>query len=304
MTFADGHKRLYLACAAALGAAALYLPAASFDFISLDDHSQIAANPALYSGSWAERISWALAPPPEFFYHPLTWLSFMADAALHGTDGGGFHLTNLLLYGLYCALVFLFFEKTTGSKAASLAATLLYALHPMRVESVAWVIERKDILSGIFFVISLIFYERYARKGGAVPYLSALAAMCLGFLSKPIVVTLPILLMLLDWQPLGRFRGKGLIGFLKKSIPEKLPFFAVSLAGSLYTMTRMEGIIRPASFAFRLESSALAHFTLLKNTLFPFNLALLDRSQQEPLVSLGASVAAGAALAAVTAGVI
>jgi protein O-mannosyl-transferase len=195
-----------------------YWPVFHQGFVGLDNADYVTANATVRGGlSWAG-LKWAFEPGHAANWHPLTWLSHMLDVQLFGLNAGGHHFTNLLLHTASTLLLFLLLEAMTGAvwRAAMVAA--LFALHPLHVESVAWIAERKDVLSGLFFMLTLWAYARYAAgsKGqirkSQVWYGLALAAFACGLMSKPMLVTLPFVLLLLDVWPLGRMPVPGVSG--------------------------------------------------------------------------------------------
>jgi tetratricopeptide (TPR) repeat protein len=205
---------------------ALYWPATHYDFVNYDDPNYVTANTWVQSGLNWEGVKWAFLNPVSCNWHPLTMLSHMLDCQMFGLNPRGHHLTSVLLHAVNSVLVFAFLRQVTGATLRSLFVAVLFAVHPLRVESVAWVAERKDLLSGFFGLLTLICYTRYAQKCMAVEceetkapetaapvswsatlnYLLALLCFALGLMSKPILVTWPCLLLLLDYWPLGRFQ--------------------------------------------------------------------------------------------------
>ncbi len=204
---------------------ALYWPATRHDFVNYDDQAYVTENVHVQNGLTLENIKWAFLNPVSVNWHPLTVMSHMLDCQLFGLNPWGHHLINVLFHSLNAALVFVFLRRLTGATWRSLLVAALFAFHPLRVESVAWVAERKDVLSSFFGLLALIFYTRYARKrltvasrepkAGMVPaldpqpatldYMLTLFFLTLGLLSKPMLVTWPFVMLLLDYWPLERF---------------------------------------------------------------------------------------------------
>ena len=240
---------------------ALYWPAMSHDFINYDDNVYVTANIHVHGGLNWENIKWAFINSVGSNWHPLTVLSHMLDCQMYGLNPWGHHLTNVLLHALNAALVFALFKQLTGAMWRSLLVAGLFAVHPLRVESVAWVAERKDVLSACFWLLSLLFYARYAQKrtrvenrtpgAGETPrvpdsrlptldYALSLFFFTLGLMSKAMLVTSPFVMLLLDYWPLGRVSGvAGQVsssGRTKSSLAiwrlvrEKIPFFALAVA--------------------------------------------------------------------------
>ena len=179
-------------------------------FINYDDGMYVYQNPHVLRGPTRKGLVWSLTFASIGHWHPVTWWSHMLDCRLFGLWAGGHHLTNVLLHGSVAILLFLTLHQMTGSLLRSGFVAALFAVHPLRVESVAWISERKDVLSGIFFMLTLLAYGRYAREGSrrAVDYSLVLIFFALGLMSKGMLVTLPFVLLLLDYWPLERFNGR------------------------------------------------------------------------------------------------
>ena len=194
------------------------------EFIDYDDHDYVGDNPQVARGFTASGIAWAFTRFHSSNWHPLTWLSHMLDCQLYGLNyPGGHHLTNVLLHAASAALVFLVLRQITGDLWPSAFAAALFAIHPLHVESVAWVAERKDVLSGLFFMLTLAAYADYARRPFSLPrYLLVTVLFVLGLMAKPMLVTLPFVLLLLDYWPLGRISCRGAFGAGKSSSPGAL----------------------------------------------------------------------------------
>ncbi len=216
-----------LAILALLGACfAVYGQTLGFAFINFDDPGYVYQNPTVLSGlSWAN-FGWAWTTFTEANWHPLTWLSLMADAQVYGANAGGYHLTNLLFHSASCALLFVWLRRATGRFWPSLIVAFFFAVHPLHIESVAWVSERKDVLSLFFCVLTLLAYTQYAAVGGRRWYVLAVVLFAMGLTAKPMLVTIPALLLLLDFWPLDR---RGLLW-------EKAPFLALAVASAAVTL--------------------------------------------------------------------
>jgi protein O-mannosyl-transferase len=204
------HRAWLTAIALACVTIALFLPALRCGFINYDDPDYVTDNSLVASGVTVAGFRQAFTTFRQANWHPLTWLSLQLDASLwKSSDGGfdplGFHLTNVLLHGANAALFFLALRTLTGCFWRSVAVALLFAVHPQRVESVVWVSERKDVLSGFFGLLALLAYARYARKPSVGGYLATAIAFVLSLMAKPMLVTLPCLLLVLDWWPLRRW---------------------------------------------------------------------------------------------------
>jgi Tfp pilus assembly protein PilF len=227
-------------CLLAAATLAVHLRTAFFPFVNFDDELLVAGNDAIRGGLSLQGIIWAFTTDMDAGWIPLTWLSRMADVSLFGMNAGGHHLVNVLLHLSNVLLLFIALRRMTGRAWESGIAAALFAVHPVHVESVAWVAERKDVLAGFFWMLSLLAYARYAERPGLRRYLAVALCFLLGLLSKPIVVTLPFVLLLLDAWPLGRFRR--LPGDVRACAPaarlilEKVPLFALSAAASAVTV--------------------------------------------------------------------
>ena len=214
----------------ALGTLAVYWPATNCGFVNFDDGAYVTSNLQVQAGLSLHAVKWAFSNPVCFNWHPLTVLSHTLDCQVFGLNPWGHHLINVLLHALNAGLVFLWLQLMTGARWRSLLVAALFALHPLRVESVAWVAERKDVLSGFFGLLALIAYARYVEvqsleskvqspKPGAhrpwslshlpssIFYLLSLLLFALGLLSKPMLVTWPFVMLLLDYWPLGRMQN-------------------------------------------------------------------------------------------------
>lgn len=223
---------------------AIFWQVGGHDFVDYDDGRYITENPAVASGLTPEGLKWAFTTGHAGNWHPLTWVSHMLDVSLYGLNPRGHHLTNVVFHAANAILLFLLLNGLTGTYWQSSFVAALFALHPLHVESVAWVAERKDVLSTLFWMLTLTLYVRYVEKPGRLRYLLTLSAFVLGLMSKPMLVTLPFTLFLLDYWPLGRFssirEGSSLLSGQKNVftplIIEKIPFIAFSFASSLVTI--------------------------------------------------------------------
>jgi protein O-mannosyl-transferase len=197
----------YVAVALAALAFAVFAPALDYGFVTLDDPYYVFQNPHVLSGLDIDSVQWAFTTFEQSNWHPLTWLSLQLDVTLWGTTARGFHATNVLLHAANVALVFLVLRVLTGAFWTSAAAALLFAVHPLRVESVAWVTERKDVLSVFFGLLALWAWAGYVAAPSVRRYFLVVVALALSLLAKPMLVTLPFLLLVLDWWPLARVRA-------------------------------------------------------------------------------------------------
>jgi len=282
---------------------AVYWPLSGHNFINLDDQQYVTANPHVTSGLTFTNAIWAFTTGEAANWHPLTWISHMMDYSLYGPNPAGHHLTNLLFHIANTLLLFLLLNQLTGALWRSFFVAALFAWHPLHVESVAWVAERKDVLSTFFWMLALLAYARYAqRKSPLNPqlstlnYLSALFFFACGLMSKPMVVTLPFVLLLLDFWPLNRVSGfRFQVSGSEISQPptfnlqpptftrlifEKLPFFALALGGSIVTYlvqksggaTWSEGSL---PFSARIANALVSYVRYIAKTFWPVDLAVI-----------------------------
>jgi tetratricopeptide (TPR) repeat protein len=234
-----------LGLALVVATAAVFSRSCANGFVNYDDPIYVTANRHVREGLTGAGLVWALASTEALNWHPLTWISLEADGQLYGLRAWGFHLTSLLLHVANSLLLFLLLHHMTGRPWPSVLAAALFALHPLHVESVAWVAERKDVLSTLFGLLALAAYLRYVRRPGPVRYLAVALALALSLTAKPMLVTLPAVLLLLDFWPLGRLRlgsgpspgGAGLAPVsLGRALAEKLPLLALAGASAVVTL--------------------------------------------------------------------
>ena len=195
---------LLLAAALAAAVLGLFWPATNYQFIGFDDYEYVANNPNVTQGLSVQNVRWAFTTVHQDWWLPLLWISYMADTELFGPEPFGYHLMNIVLHALNAALLLWVLFRLTGSPWRSAFVAALFALHPLRVESVAWITERKDVLSGLFFILALLAYVRHAERPSILRMGWVAALMLMGLMSKPAVIVLPALLLLLDYWPLRR----------------------------------------------------------------------------------------------------
>lgn len=228
--------RAALAAALALAVVVTFLPAVDFELLTWDDRIYVTSNPLVRDGLTAEAVRGAFRPW-EANYIPVTWLSLALDTSLGGGATRTYHLTNVLLHAATAALLFLVLQAATGSTWPAWLAAALWAIHPLRVESVAWVSERKDVLSGLLAVATIGAWVRWTRSPGPGRFALVLAAFAAGLLAKPMLVTLPLVLLLLDAWPLGRLPGgRPDPASTARLLREKLPLLALALVGGVATV--------------------------------------------------------------------
>jgi Flp pilus assembly protein TadD len=245
-----------------------------YDFVNYDDDQYFYSNPHVKAGLTWSGVTWAFQTGYASNWHPLTWLSLMLDAQLFGTGAAGPHLTNVILHAAGTVLLFLLFKRMTAAHWRSALVAAVFAIHPLHVESVAWVSERKDVLSGLFFMLTLLMYARYVERiptpKNKVFYGLALLFFALGLMSKPMLVTLPFVLLLLDWWPLKRFE----FSTVSRLVLEKLPFFLLSAASCVATIFAQQEAVRSmVPLAERLGNASVSCVTYLVQMVLPENLA-------------------------------
>lgn len=291
---------------------AVYWRCGSFEFVNYDDNLHITDNPQVMAGLSWQGVRWAFTTSHTANWHPLTWLSHMVDVELYGLQPGGHHLTSLLLHAANALLLFMFLTRATGALWASSFAAALFALHPLRVESVVWVAERKDVLSLMFGLLALHAYLRYVKRPAACRYLPVLGMFLLSLLSKPMLVTLPFVLLLLDYWPLHRYGSdSGDTPGLQPIAParllgEKVPLFVLSAVACLITFNvQQRGHTVASVDAYplfsRLENALTAYVRYLGSLLYPVDLAVFYPlpATVHPGIALAAALLIGAITIAV-----
>ena len=252
----------------------IYWQVQGFKFVYYDDNSYITEKPWVLKGLTWGGVKWAVTATEAGFWHPLTWLSLMVDSELFRLSTGGYHWTNVILHLISSLLFFLFLRAATGREWPSFLVALLFAVHPLHVESVAWVSQRKDLLSTLFGFGSLLAYIRYARQPGTGRYLTVLILFLFALMAKPMVVTFPLVMLLLDFWPLKRFTERP----LKNLIVEKIPFLILSLFASvlvMYTEHKIGALtdLENLSLGMRFANSTVSYAKYVLLTFYPHNLA-------------------------------
>ncbi len=262
--------------------AAVFAPVRHYGFVLFDDHAYITENPGIREGLTPRSVLWAFGSTELANWHPLTWLSHMLDVNLFGRWAGGHHLTSVLLHAAAAVLLFLSWQGMTGAAGTAFLAAALFAIHPLHVESVAWVAERKDVLLGLCWMLVLVGYLRYVRKPGSARLMVVWGLYALALMAKPMGVTLPFVLLLLDWWPLGRWghRRAGQRGATAfHLVREKLPLFVMSAASAVITyLVQAKGGAVASVKAFplptRLANALVSTLTYLVKTVWPRALAV------------------------------
>ncbi len=251
------------------------------DFINYDDPRYVYENTKITSGLNTAGIAWAFTHIHSENWHPLTTISHMLDCQLYGLKAGGHHFTNVLLHTIAAILLFLALQSMTGALWRSAFVATVFAIHPLRVESVAWVAERKDVLSGVFFMVTLLAYVHYTRAPSIGRYLTVVLAFALGLMSKPMLVTVPFVLLLLDYWPLGRIRGQRLdVRGQKKVLTlilEKIPLIVLSAVSSVVTFLAQRGAVgwtEQLPVLARINNAVVTYVVYMGQMLWPVKLAV------------------------------
>ena len=281
-------KRTLILCLLALGTLAPYSRVFNAGFLRYDDDRYVVENPNVRSGLNWNTVTWAFTTFEQANWHPLTWLSHALDCRLFDLNPVGHHSMNLLLHIASVVLLFLLLQWMTGYTGRSLVVAALFAVHPMNVESVAWIAERKNVLCMLFFLLTLIAYRRYARKPAVARYTSVALGLALALMSKPMAITLPFVLLLLDYWPLERLISKEEAEANQRSIPEKrsisrlvsekLPLFAMSAASAVITMKAQSAggaVTVKYPLSTHLQNAIVSYVLYLGKAIWPVRLAAL-----------------------------
>jgi tetratricopeptide (TPR) repeat protein len=274
----------------------VFWPVKNFRFLSLDDEDYVTDNPQVLNGLSFKGVIWAFTTMHSSNWHPLTWLSHMLDAELYGLNPRGHHFTNLLFHLANALLLFLVFKRMTGMVWRSGFVALLFALHPLHVESVAWVAERKDVLSTFFWMLTMGAYLYYIHQVSLRRYLLVFLSCALGLLSKPMLVTLPFVLLLLDYWPLGRFQmassrdirishiktwsnSANGMPVLLRLVWEKVPLFVLVIASCLLTVIAQQKggavtSLEALSLEVRMANALISYISYIGKMIWPSLLAI------------------------------
>jgi tetratricopeptide (TPR) repeat protein len=267
--------------------AGIYWPVVGYEFVNLDDTYYVSLNRVVQQGLTLSGIRWAFTTFFAANWHPLTWISHMTDVSLFGLNPAGHHAVNLILHAANAVLLFLVLKNMTGNPLRSAVVAALFAVHPLHVESVAWVSERKDVLATLFWILALGVYRRYVGQGGRSKYVLLVLLFAFGLLAKPMLVTLPFVLLLLDYWPLGRLR----IGYRRdKTVAsvggsslsiwlEKIPLFclsAVSCVVTILAQSRSGAVVswEDLPLVIRLRTAIWASIAYLWKAIWPYDLAV------------------------------
>jgi Tfp pilus assembly protein PilF len=300
----------FLSVLLALGTAALYAPAMRNGFVNLDDPDYVTRNPHVLAGlTWTD-IRWALGSSyPSSNWHPLTWISHMADVQLYGRNSAGHHFTSVLLHILGVVLFFLLIESATGRALRSAAVAALFAVQPLNVEAVAWISERKSVLCVLFFLLAVGAYGWYAKKPSVGRYLLVVLFFGLGITAKVMVIPFPFASLLLDYWPLGRLPGMDANGnprkffvALRALVIEKIPLFLMAAAGgavTVYVHSREHALTAAMPFSWRFKNAVFSYVAYLGKAIWPAKLAPYYPHPENTL-SWAIVALSGLALAAIT----
>jgi tetratricopeptide (TPR) repeat protein len=257
-----------------------------YGFVNYDDHTYVYDNPVVASGFTVRGVAWAFTHAHAANWHPLTTLSHMADCQVHGLRAGGHHLTNVLLHGFAVVLLFLVLQEMTNAVWRSAFVAAVFAVHPLHVESVAWISERKDVLSAVFFMLTLAAYVYYVRKQTLGRYVTMLVLFACGLMSKPMLVTVPFVLLLLDYWPLGRIQ-RSEVRSQKSEVRspwsvvsgltfEKVPLLVLSAGSCIATLlaqTRAVNSFEELPFGWRISNALVTYTTYIGQMFWPVRLA-------------------------------
>ena len=279
----------------------VYVPVRQFQFTSLDDPQYVSANPIVQQGLTAEGVRWAFTFGSSFYWHPLTWLSHMLDVELFGMNPGPHHVMSVVLHTLSTVLLFLALRRMTGLAWRSAFVAALFAIHPLHVESVAWIAERKDVLSTFFLMAALYAYAAYVETPRLSRRVLVAAMFTLGLLAKPMIATFPFVLMLLDYWPLNR-SAKGWLNL----VAEKLELFVLAAASVVATILSQRGssavvALESLSLPARVGNALVSYLLYMRDMFWPARLAAFYPLAAPPAI---VAIIAAVILVAITVGVI
>ncbi|MGD0784402.1 MAG: tetratricopeptide repeat protein [Sedimentisphaerales bacterium] len=293
----DGRTRIILICLVLTSMVlAVFAQVRSHEFINYDDPAYVTGNNAVLNGLSADSILWAFTTGCFGNWNPLTWISYMLDRQFFGSGPAGFHLTNLILHIANALILFIVLKQMTNAVWQSAFVAALFAIHPLHVESVAWISGRKDVLSTFFALLTMAAYLRYVKKPGIARYLPALLLFALGLMAKPMIVTLPFAFLLLDYWPLNRIRnfsGQNIY----RLILEKVPFLVLSVAAGVVTYYTQKNIGALPSFAgmplkYRILNALISYAKYIGKMFIPTGLAPFYPHPREDVSILYALISA------------
>lgn len=262
----------------------LYSRTSTNSFISLDDPTYITENPVVREGLTTQGIAWAFTSTYAENWHPITWLSHMLDIQIFGLSPAGHHIASALLHILNTLILFFVLSIMTGKSLRSAFVAALFLVHPLHVESVAWVSERKDVLCTFYSLLTVWAYVRFAERSSARWYALALVFFACALMAKPMAVTLPFVLLLIDWWPLGRLRvgaaweQSSPLRLAEARLPrlllEKIPFLILTIGSSVITVIAQKAFVQPITFQARLTNALSSYATYLGKTFWPSGLSI------------------------------
>jgi protein O-mannosyl-transferase len=250
-----------------------------YDFVNYDDPRYVYQNPTITSGINLANIAWAFIHIHSENWHPLTTITHMLDCQLHGLNAGWHHFTNVLLHALAVVLLFVALQQMTGALWRSAFVSAVFAVHPLHVESVAWIAERKDVLSAVFFMLTMLAYLHYTHAPSIGRYLTVVLVVALGLMSKPMLVTLPFVLLLLDYWPLARIDGQrsNTGRQVLKLVLEKIPLLALCAVSSIVTFLAQRGAIgwtEQLPMSARINNTLVTYIVYIRQMFWPARLAV------------------------------
>jgi len=266
---------------------ALYWQVQGFDFVNYDDQAYVEDNEIVRKGLTREGFVWAFTTDKTGYWHPLTWLSLMLDCELARSVARTCHTTNVLIHIANTLLLFWVLRRMTSALWCSAFVAALFALHPLHVESVAWISERKDVLSTFFFFLTMLFYVYYVERPGFFRYVAVVLSFALGLLAKPMLVTLPFVLLLLDYWPLGRFRlgqlesrgveGRSVSKAAVRLVAEKIPLFILTavLCVVTYLLQKSGQVVADLAFGVRLSNAIASYGRYIGKMFWPVGLTVI-----------------------------
>ena len=281
-------KLVLIGLALTLATILAYWQVAGHEFVNFDDKDYVYQNSHVQTGLTKENVVWAFTSVHASNWHPITWLTHMADVELYGLNPGGHHLSNLFIHIASTLLLLILLYRLTGSVWKSGFVASMFALHPLHVESVAWVAERKDVLSGFFWFLTLLLYAIYVQKSQLKFYILAIVAFALGLMSKPMLVSLPVVMLIIDFWPLDRYNIKNETGAIncRAKLPllvlllkEKIPFFICSVISAAVTIyaQKQGGAVQTVEMlplGMRLANACTAYVKYIGKMLWPSDLAV------------------------------
>lgn len=301
-------KAMVLGMLLMLATLLLYSQVVHHEFLSFDDNPYVTNNPHVNTGLHRDNIVWAFTSFHQANWHPLTWISHMVDCQLFGLNAGWHHLVNVVLHGVNVLLLFLLLERATGALWRSFFVAAVFAVHPLNVETVAWVAQRKSLLSAFFSFLAIGAYGWYVQRPGRQRYLLVVVAFALALLSKPMAVSLPLVLLFLDYWPLERDKGFPRRARWYQLTIEKLPLFLMSVMSSWVTVVaqRAGGAMAEEEalpFALRIKNAIVSYVAYIGKALWPTKLAVFY-VHPEGSLTWGVIFASAMILVAITVGVI